>query len=164
MSRSKLFSKQLELSGFIGLYDLMELKPSIMEEDFQATASGTLIAGQWFSKNANTDRVAQGEWPLFLVPVGVLHKVSWAYRRGQLVDSESTGPLAELCQHQHGQKHLIQSVREFLARTARKIQHTGWYAFDSGAYHPEPRWDVCDEIGTRYLRGESVHALFRTEA
>lgn len=59
----------------IGPNDLMDLDPATMEDDFKTSATGTLVAGQWFAKNANTERVADGEWPVFLVPASLLHQV-----------------------------------------------------------------------------------------
>lgn len=53
----------------------MTLKPETLEADFKTAAIGTLLAGQWFAKNANTSRVDQGEYPLLLVTGGVLHQV-----------------------------------------------------------------------------------------
>ena len=53
----------------------MTVKPETLEADFKTAAVGTLVAGQWFAKNANTTRVNQGEYPLLLVTGGVLHQV-----------------------------------------------------------------------------------------
>ena len=53
----------------------MTLKSETLEADFKTAAIGTLLAGQWFAKNANTSRVDQGEYPLLLVTGGVLHQV-----------------------------------------------------------------------------------------
>ena len=54
----------------------MTVKPETVEADFKTAAIGTLVAGQWFAKNANTSRVKEGEYPLLLVTGGVLHQVS----------------------------------------------------------------------------------------
>ncbi|KAK1139205.1 hypothetical protein N8T08_001200 [Aspergillus melleus] len=53
---------------------ITELTPEMLELDFRVSAIGTLVAGQWFMRNANTDRVSKGEWPLLLVTGGVLDK------------------------------------------------------------------------------------------
>lgn len=53
---------------------ITDVTPEMLEVDFRVSAIGTLVAGQWFSKNANTDRVSMGEWPLFLVTGGTLDK------------------------------------------------------------------------------------------
>ncbi|KAH8433424.1 uncharacterized protein LDX57_011058 [Aspergillus melleus] len=53
---------------------ITELTPEMLELDFRVSAIGTLVAGQWFMRNANTDHVSKGEWPLFLVTGGVLDK------------------------------------------------------------------------------------------
>ncbi|RDW59176.1 hypothetical protein BP5796_12100 [Coleophoma crateriformis] len=57
--------------------DLMFLTPEELESSFKTAAVGTLVAGQWFSKHANTDRTSQNEFPLFLVPGGVLDKTPY---------------------------------------------------------------------------------------
>ena len=54
----------------------MTVKPETMEADFKTSAIGTLVAGQWFAKNANTSRVKEGEYPLLLVTGGELDRVS----------------------------------------------------------------------------------------
>lgn len=51
-----------------------ELSIEMLESDFRVSAIGTLVAGQWFTRNANSDHVSNGEWPLFLVTGGVLDK------------------------------------------------------------------------------------------
>lgn len=57
----------------------MTVKPETLEVDFKTAAIGTLVAGQWFARNADTSRVDQGEYPLLLVTGGVLHQVcSWS--------------------------------------------------------------------------------------
>ncbi|KAI9043915.1 NAD(P)-binding protein [Aspergillus affinis] len=53
---------------------ITEVTPEMLELDFRVSAIGTLVAGQWFMRNANTDRVTKGEWPLFLVTGGTLDK------------------------------------------------------------------------------------------
>jgi hypothetical protein len=53
----------------------MTVKPETLEADFKVAAIGTLVASQWFAKNATTSRVNQGEYPLLLVTGGVLHQV-----------------------------------------------------------------------------------------
>src|ERR1700733_1244725 len=75
---------RIERIGNLGMDDLMTVKPETVEADFKTAAIGTLIAGRWFAKNANTSRVKQGEYPLLLVTGGVLPQVSWAstYRNG----------------------------------------------------------------------------------
>jgi hypothetical protein len=60
----------------------MTVKPETMEADFKTAAIGTLVAGRWFAKNANTSRVGQGEYPLLLVTGGLLHQVSWGSTYG----------------------------------------------------------------------------------
>ena len=60
----------------VGPDDLLTLTPDVLEQDFKAAAVGTLVAGQWFAKNANKSRVEHGEHPLLLVSGGVLHRVS----------------------------------------------------------------------------------------
>jgi hypothetical protein len=59
-----------------GANDLMALSPEVLEADFKVSAAGTLITGQWFAKNADTSKVHNGEYPLFLVTGGLLHQVS----------------------------------------------------------------------------------------
>lgn len=54
---------------------ITEMTPEELEQDFRVAAVGTLVAGQWFAAgNANVSRVAEGEWPLFLVTGGILDK------------------------------------------------------------------------------------------
>lgn len=53
---------------------ITEVIPEMLELDFRISAVGTLVAGQWFTRHANTDRVPQGEWPLFLVTGGTLDR------------------------------------------------------------------------------------------
>ncbi|GKZ16500.1 hypothetical protein AbraIFM66951_000272 [Aspergillus brasiliensis] len=53
---------------------ITEVTPEMLKLDFQVSAVGTLVAGQWFTRHANTDRVSNGEWPLFLVTGGTLDK------------------------------------------------------------------------------------------
>ncbi|KAJ5219467.1 uncharacterized protein N7498_001566 [Penicillium cinerascens] len=52
----------------------MDLTPEALESDLKVSAVGTLVAGQWFAQNARVDRVAQGEYPVFLVTGGLLDK------------------------------------------------------------------------------------------
>lgn len=52
----------------------MSLTPEVLTADFRITAVGLLFAGQWFSKHANKDHIPTGEYPLLLVPGGVLDK------------------------------------------------------------------------------------------
>ncbi|PYH79254.1 NAD(P)-binding protein [Aspergillus uvarum CBS 121591] len=56
--------------------DITTTSPEELQEDFKVSAVGTLVAGQWFAEcnRARVDRVAQGEWPLFLVTGGILDK------------------------------------------------------------------------------------------
>lgn len=54
--------------------NIMDLTPEILESDFKVSAVGTLVAGQWFAQNARVDRVADGEYPVFLVTGGLLDK------------------------------------------------------------------------------------------
>lgn len=55
--------------------DITETAPEELEKDFRVSAVGTLVAGQWFSEgNARVDRIAESEWPLFLVTGGILDK------------------------------------------------------------------------------------------
>jgi len=58
-----------------GVNDLMALTPQILEADFKVSAVATLVTGQWFAKHANTSRLSEGEYPLFLVTGGVLPQV-----------------------------------------------------------------------------------------
>ncbi|KFY27867.1 hypothetical protein V493_03257 [Pseudogymnoascus sp. VKM F-4281 (FW-2241)] len=54
--------------------DLMSLTPEVLTADFKIAAVGLLVAGQWFPKYANKDNIPAGEYPLLLVPGGVLDK------------------------------------------------------------------------------------------
>jgi NAD(P)-dependent dehydrogenase (short-subunit alcohol dehydrogenase family) len=54
--------------------NILDVTPEELELDFRTSAVGTLVAGQWFAKNARLDFVSQGEKPLFLVTGGVLDK------------------------------------------------------------------------------------------
>ncbi|CAG7989211.1 unnamed protein product [Penicillium salamii] len=55
--------------------DITEISPEELEQDFKVAAVGTLVAGQWFAAgNARVDRIAEGEYPLFLVTGGNLDK------------------------------------------------------------------------------------------
>jgi NAD(P)-dependent dehydrogenase (short-subunit alcohol dehydrogenase family) len=53
---------------------ITEVTPEMLELDLRVSALGTLVAGQWFTRNANTDHVPKGELPLFLVTGGILDK------------------------------------------------------------------------------------------
>ncbi|KAI9155024.1 Diacetyl reductase [(S)-acetoin forming] [Paramyrothecium foliicola] len=54
---------------------VIDVTPEELEQDFKVSVVGTLVAGQWFAGgNANVERVAEGEWPLFLVTGGILDK------------------------------------------------------------------------------------------
>ncbi|KAI9645163.1 hypothetical protein NHQ30_005897 [Ciborinia camelliae] len=53
---------------------LLDLKPETLLQDFNISAMGTLVAGQWFMNHANTSHISEGEHPLFLVPGGLLDK------------------------------------------------------------------------------------------
>ncbi|CAD6449253.1 695590b4-8ac1-4182-91f1-cd436e9fafe5 [Sclerotinia trifoliorum] len=53
---------------------LLDLKPEILVKDFNVSATGTLVAGQWFLNHANKSYIPEGENPLFLVPGGLLDK------------------------------------------------------------------------------------------
>lgn len=61
-------------AAVVGAADLMSLTPEVLTADFRITAVGLLFAGQWFSKHANKDHIPTGEYPLLLVPGGVLDK------------------------------------------------------------------------------------------
>ncbi|KAJ5664129.1 hypothetical protein N7507_004860 [Penicillium longicatenatum] len=54
--------------------NIMDLSPEALDLDFKIAAVGTLVAGQWFTQNARLDRVAHGEYPMFLVTGGLLDK------------------------------------------------------------------------------------------
>ncbi|KAJ5457761.1 hypothetical protein N7475_009149 [Penicillium sp. IBT 31633x] len=54
--------------------NILDLTPAMLELDFRVSAVGTLVAGQWFTKNARLDYVPKGEKPLLLVTGGVLDK------------------------------------------------------------------------------------------
>lgn len=59
----------------VALSNVTELTVDELGQDFKVSVGGTLVAGQWFADgNANVDRIADGEWPLFLVTGGVLDK------------------------------------------------------------------------------------------
>lgn len=62
-------------AGRVAASHVTELSVDELEQDFKVSAVGTLVAGQWFAdNNANVNRIAEGEWPLFLVTGGVLDK------------------------------------------------------------------------------------------
>lgn len=74
-----------------GMDDLMKLEPDVLVADFKISAVGTLVTGQWFAKNADTSKVSDGEYPLFLVTGGLLHKVcsfgnARVRRQGKIAD------------------------------------------------------------------------------
>lgn len=55
---------------------ITQVTPEDIEQDFKVSVVGTLVAGQWFADgHADVDRVAEGEWPLYLVTGGILDKV-----------------------------------------------------------------------------------------
>ncbi|KAJ5928879.1 hypothetical protein N7466_007835 [Penicillium verhagenii] len=54
--------------------DITNLTPEELEADFRVAAVGTLVAGQWFTKNARLDNIQKGERPLLLVTGGALDK------------------------------------------------------------------------------------------
>ncbi|OOF93296.1 hypothetical protein ASPCADRAFT_7528 [Aspergillus carbonarius ITEM 5010] len=59
----------------VSLSTITDITPDELEQDLKISAVGTLIAGQWFADgNANVDRIAEGEWPVFLVTGGILDK------------------------------------------------------------------------------------------
>ncbi|KAM3066072.1 hypothetical protein ACMFMG_010591 [Clarireedia jacksonii] len=53
---------------------LLTLDPNVLVQDFNISAVGTLVAGQWFMEHANKSYLKEGEYPLFLVPGGLLDK------------------------------------------------------------------------------------------
>ncbi|PWY69967.1 NAD(P)-binding protein [Aspergillus eucalypticola CBS 122712] len=53
---------------------ITKVTPEELNLDLQVSAVGTLVAGQWFTRNANTDNIPKGEWPLFLVTGGTLDR------------------------------------------------------------------------------------------
>lgn len=55
----------------VGPNDLMTTNPEVFEQDFKTAATGTLVAGQWFSKHANT---ASDTRPLLIITGGVLDR------------------------------------------------------------------------------------------
>ncbi|KAI9759426.1 MAG: hypothetical protein M4579_002340 [Chaenotheca gracillima] len=57
----------------VGSDPLMTVTPAVLEADFKTSVLGTLVAGQWFAENANKSRIADGEYPLLLIPAGGLH-------------------------------------------------------------------------------------------
>ena len=117
--------------------DLMTVKPETVEADFKTAAIGTLTAGRWFAKNANTSRVKQGEYPLLLVTGGVLHQVSWAstYRNGarQLTLTASFPFFGftfgrQICFSKH--------CHQLFYCPAERVQCASRAAADSASYYP----------------------------
>ncbi|PQE27825.1 hypothetical protein CJF32_00010109 [Rutstroemia sp. NJR-2017a WRK4] len=53
---------------------LLTLDPNVLVQDFNISAVGTLVAGQWFMEHANKSHIPEGEYPMFLVPGGPLDK------------------------------------------------------------------------------------------
>ncbi|PLB52000.1 NAD(P)-binding protein [Aspergillus steynii IBT 23096] len=59
----------------VSLSSVTDMTAEELEQDFKVSAVGTLTAGQWFARgNANVEKIAEGEWPVFLVTGGVLDK------------------------------------------------------------------------------------------
>jgi len=59
----------------VAMTDIAKTAPEELEKDFRASAVGTMVASQWFAEgNSRVDRIAEGEWPLFLVTGGILDK------------------------------------------------------------------------------------------
>ncbi|CAG8189695.1 unnamed protein product [Penicillium olsonii] len=54
--------------------NVIDLTPEDLEQDFRISGVGTLVAGQWFMKNARLDYLPEGEHPLYLVTGGILDK------------------------------------------------------------------------------------------
>src|SRR4051794_24710916 len=106
--------------------DLMTVKPETLEADFKTAAIGTLVAGRWFAKNANTSRVKQGEYPLLLVTGGLLHQVSWAstYRkRARQLTLAATSPFC--CFTFHRQICFPKHCHQFFYCPAERVQCAG---------------------------------------
>lgn len=56
-------------AAHVGPSKLMEVHAKMMQEDFRVAAVGTLVAGQWFSKNADTSN-----HPILLITGGTLDR------------------------------------------------------------------------------------------
>ncbi|KAJ5766321.1 uncharacterized protein N7511_003937 [Penicillium nucicola] len=54
--------------------NILDVTPEELDLDFRISAVGTLVAGQWFTRNARLDFVSTGEKPLFLITGGLLDK------------------------------------------------------------------------------------------
>jgi NAD(P)-dependent dehydrogenase (short-subunit alcohol dehydrogenase family) len=72
------FQSKLDVLNYnaahVSVTNIMDLSPETLESEFKVSAVGTLVAGQWFAQNARVDRVAHGEYPVFLVTGGLLDK------------------------------------------------------------------------------------------
>lgn len=113
----------------------MTVKPEILEADFKTAAVGTLVAGQWFAKNADSSRVSQGEYPLLLVTGGVLHQV----RLEICIDARewltSVATLPVICFAFNSQVRISKHCYQSLKCSAKTVQCTGGAAADSATYH-----------------------------
>ena len=141
--------------------DLMTVKPETVEADFKTAAIGTLVAGQWFAKNANTSRVKQGEYPLLLVTGGLLNQVSWAstYRDGARQLTLTASSLV-LCFTFDRQICFSKHCHQFFHCPAERVQCTGRAAADRASYYPQRGRGLSDQVGSGTDCGRGLHALF----
>lgn len=137
----------------------MRVKPETLEADFKISAIGTLVAGQWFGRNANTSRVDQGEYPLLLVTGGVLHQVCFQPGKGgeDLLTPVATTPV--ICFAVDGQVCISKYCKEFFACSAETIQRASRATSGRATYYSKRGRRLSDKVGSGSHRGRNLHAL-----
>jgi len=126
----------------------MTVKPEVLETDFKTSTIGTLVAGRWFVKNADTSKISQGEYPMLLVTGGVLHKVSATLtgEKDPMLMSVATVPF--ICFAFDSQICFPEPCHQLLIRPAKRIQCASRTTSDRGADHPERGRRLPDKIRT----------------
>lgn len=112
---------------------ITDLTTEVLELDLQVSAVGTLVAGQWFSRNANSGNVSNGEWPLFLVTGGTLDTEPQLAVSSLSVAKAASQTLSRLFAKALPQSHRI-VVGMPLIRASIADPETGGY---TEGYHPD---------------------------
>jgi hypothetical protein len=147
-------------TGESGADDLMTVRPETLEADFKTAAIGTLVAGQWFEKNANTSNVNQGEYPLLLVTGGVLHQVCQDQLKEAFGRLMWIATIPVICFTFNSQICISEYCYQSVLCSAKRVQYAGGTTANSAAYYSERGRRISDEVEPRRDRGRGLHALF----
>lgn len=111
----------------------MDLTPETLESDFKVSAVGTLVAGQWFAQNARADRVAHGEYPVFIVTGGLLDRKSVPFFSSLSISKYASQNVSRLFAQRLPERHSILVGMPLVGGT---VTGSATGSFEGG-FHPE---------------------------